>query len=198
MKKDELLRTAAQYGCEITPGTLRPDIIKAIQAKQQQGGPQPAATVTRTPGNPQLFDELTEKTDSGGSPGTPQADPQRNPPGRRPGVTLEQSRIDNLTTEPNRTVEYVIKWIFKFWAGAVGCTEIALDAEELKEFSVDTTQFLEYHGIIIPQGLAVDGKFIIGGLEKIGSRVMMTKAHKARMKAQQEKAEKEKKDAANV
>jgi hypothetical protein len=195
MKKHELFKAAAAYGCDITADTKRPEIIKALLDKIKTGQQPQCATVETNPGNKRLFEELTEPAPETAESGEPEAaEPAkrggfRPGAGRKPGVTVEMSRIDNLPVEPNRTVEYVVKWLFKSWSILADCKEIALDDEELREFSVDTTQFLEYHGIRIPQGLAVDGKFILGGCELVGSRLMIHKAHKHRIKQQEKKNE---------
>lgn len=201
LKKVELMQLAAQYPDIQVPesGQVRQFLVKALTEKIRSGQQptEPAAPI-RTPGNKQLFDELTAPgTEVDLSADSPIPKETRGGPrpgaGRKPGVTAEMSRIDNLSTEPNRTVIYFTKWIFKVWAGIADCKEIALDEDELKEFATDTTQFLEYHGIKIPQGMAVDSKFILGGCELFGGRAMMHKAYKARMKKQAEKQEQEEK-----
>lgn len=190
MKLVELKRLAAQYDVQMPAGAKRPEYIAMILEKLS-AGEMPAAVETidsRPVGNKELFNELT--ADTGGPESTELQTKRggfREGSGRKPGVTQEQSRIDNLPTSANRSVEYFIKWFFKVWANLADCKEIELDEDELTEFSVDTTQFLEYHNIKIPQGLAVDSKFVIGGFELIGGRFMINKAHKARMKAQAEK-----------
>jgi len=186
MKKEELLRLAADYGCQISPDAKRTEVLDAVKSKIQSGS-QPAAAPSKQPGNAALFDELTQPGEDAaeeqqGDHGGPRAGA-----GRIPGKSNLQCRIDNLPTEPNRSIVYIIKYFFKLWSAATDCKEIALDDDELKEFAVDTTQFLEYHGIRIPEGVAVDGKFILGGLELVGGRVMILKAHKARLKRQAEK-----------
>lgn len=198
MRKPDLLKLAAQYPDIEIPRTgavcqqLKKVLAEKIKAGESPAEPTPAPVQV---GDPALFDELTSP--AGDDDHAQQPEPEqpagsgrggsRPGAGRKPGVTLEQSRIDHLPTEPNRTVIYVIKWVFRLWATVADCKEIALDDDELREFATDTTQFLEYHGIRIPQGLAVDGKFILGGCELIGSRVMMHKVHKQKIKAQKEK-----------
>lgn len=192
MKKEELVSIASQLNCQIEPNAKRPEILEAVKAKIQAGvEPAPAPQVQeRKAGNKKLFEELTtpdtdtEKTEQGSDRGG-----ARVGAGRKPGKTLEQSKLDALPVEPNRTVEYVIKYLFKFWAGAVGCPEIALDDDELKEFAVDTTQMLEYHGLTLPQGLHIDGKFLIGGCELFGSRIIMHKIHKNTKKVDSQEVE---------
>jgi hypothetical protein len=186
MKKEDLLELAADLGCELKADAKRPEILAAVLAKLGSDD-NPAAAPQPQPGDKKLFLTLTE----------PEAEPEGQPnpegqqgghggerpgAGRKPGVTLEQSRIDNLPTSPNRTVSVLIKWVFKIWSIAADCNEIALDDDELKEISVDVTQCLEYHGIRIPQGLAVDGKAILDGCELIGGRMIIHNAHKARQK----------------
>lgn len=196
MKKNELFKLAEQFPDVQVPthGRVRELLAEQLIEKVKSGQPPMAAVpvTVKQPGNQQLFDELTQPGDAVPDADTPKETRGGARPGagRKPGKSNEICKIDNLPTEPNRTIVYALKWIFKLWASAVDCKEIALDADELQEFAVDTTQFLEYHGIIIPQGLAVDTKFVLGSVELIGGRVMIHKAHKARLK---KKAEKESK-----
>ncbi len=200
MKKEDMLRLAAEWGVENVGDKRREELFKMLRDRLAAGIELPAAAV-REPGNKELFKELTAETDPAGpvQADTPEPGPDekvvlevdarggaRPGAGRKIGKTNEQCKIDNLSKEPNLTVQYAVKWIFKFWARLADCPEIVLDEEELQEFSVDTTQFLEWHHIKIPQGLAIDGKFIGGGLELFGGRVAILKAHKARLKKQKE------------
>lgn len=201
MKRKDLLQYAEKIGCEIEAGMQRPAIIAAIKARQGSSNETAAALpAPREPGNKQLFDDLTLQpgtTDAGtDDPLDTSGDPSPGP-GRKPGKTNEQCKLDKLPTEANRSVKYALKYIFKIWSKAVDCPAIELDEDELQEYAVDTTQFLEYHGIMIPQGLHVDGKFVLGGIELIGSRVVMVKAHKERMKRLKEK-EQQKEQAGDV
>lgn len=198
MKLAELIQLAARFGCSLDSAAKRPDYIEAINEKLRAGQAPtaPGAGPDREPGNKQLFDALTQPAGNDPSgdvcddePETDRRGGPRDGAGRKPGVTLEQTRLDKLPATANRTVIYVIKWLFKSWAAIADCSEIALDQDELDEFAVDTTQFLEYHGIRIPQGLAVDTKFVIGGCELVGGRFFMHKAHKSRVKAQQQQKE---------
>ncbi len=192
MLKGDLWPIAEKLDCKLDPKAKKPEIIAAIKVKQAQGVPQVQA-VQRVPGDKQLFEQLTlpEAAESAEpyrpEPAGPGRGGKREGSGRKPNVSNDQSRIDNLTTEPNRTVKIGLKWIFKTLARAVDCKAIALDAEELHEFAVDITQCMQYHKITIPEGIAIDGKLILTSVEMFGSRYAMYKAHKARMEKQKEK-----------
>ena len=191
MKKDELLQLAEKLGCEVPAGALRPELVDICIAKISA---EPVAVespqISREPGDRELFNQLTAGDgQQGGAGESSGGQPEgthggaRLGAGRKPGKTNDECRLDNLPAEPNRTVKDFYKWLFRIWARVADCKEIELDSDELNELSLDTTHFLEYHGIKIPQGLSVDTRFIISNFEAVGTRIAIHKAHKARQDA---------------
>ena len=191
MKQEDRIKHAATLeGCEIPPGADKTTTVDLILAAQGNGVKAKPAS-TRTPGNDDLFDQLTQP-DSEEHADLPKKDPRggsREGSGRIPGISNEQSKIDNLPTQPNRAIKATIKTAFDFWAKFIGCPAMKLDKEELEELAIDWTQVFELYGLKIPEGIAIPGKAALSTASTISSRVAMKEMHKAK-EANQAKAEK--------
>jgi len=189
MKRKALLDLCGSNGIAIEKGWNRPDMIAALIAHRNADNP---LVQTPPPGDRALFDELTVEPEAvdlerNAEPESPKPGKGGFRPGagRKPGVTLEQSRIDNLPTTANRSILYLVRAMSLILARAYRCDDLALADDECDRVAVAVTRSMDFHGFTIPQGAAVDIE-CAGVLFEVGapravmiSQIVRTKKHGA-------------------
>lgn len=192
MKRQALTDLCGSNGIDVVDGWNRPDMIQALIDRRNQGN---ALVQPAVPGDRKLFDELTEPVDSEGPDLMGNAEPAAEPKkqvggyrpgaGRKPGVTQEQSRIDNLPTTANRTVLYLVRAISMIMVRLYRCDELAMGDDECDRVAVAVTRSMEFHGFAVPQGAAVDIE-CAGVLFEVGAprAIMISQIVKAKKNGQ--------------
>ena len=176
MKKADLTKLASTNGIELSPAMKRDEIIELIV--KQKHGPVLPLVEPRQPGDRAEFEKLTAQgepaiNDSQTKPTGSGRGGARFGAGRKPGVTLEQSRIDNLPTSANRTIIYCVKFATVMLGMAFKNDDLALSDEEANRFGLTATRWMEFHGWKIPQGAAVDIEMAGVTAEIFAPRVVM-------------------------